>query len=55
MRARLLQKPAPVQDLAPEVPTPAAELVERLLSRSLDERPRSAFEVLAWPLASLWR
>jgi hypothetical protein len=47
MLARLGRWPAPVRSLAPEVPEGVARVVDRLLSRNADDRPRSAGDVVA--------
>ncbi|XXX76127.1 protein kinase [Sorangium sp. So ce134] len=44
--ARVTQRPRPLRELAPGTPAAVAEVVDRLLERSPDERPRSAGEVL---------
>ncbi|WP_437675875.1 protein kinase domain-containing protein [Sorangium sp. So ce131] len=44
---RLTQTPVPVRDHVPELPQRAADLVDRLLARSPEDRPRSAADALA--------
>jgi eukaryotic-like serine/threonine-protein kinase len=44
--ARMTRRPAPLETVAPDVPVAIAELIDLLLGRSVDERPRSAGEVL---------
>ncbi|AUX48857.1 uncharacterized protein SOCE26_104000 [Sorangium cellulosum] len=44
---RLAQPPVPVRDHVPELPQNAADLVDRLLARSPEDRPRSAADALA--------
>ncbi|MGK3960838.1 protein kinase [Sorangium sp. So ce118] len=46
LRARLTQRPRPVRALAPDVPHAVAGLVDLLLARAPEQRPRSAAEVL---------
>ncbi|WP_437970911.1 serine/threonine-protein kinase [Sorangium sp. So ce260] len=47
LRARLSQPVLPVHELAPEVPAPVADAIDRLLSRRPEDRFRSATEALA--------
>ncbi|EYF00905.1 serine/threonine-protein kinase [Chondromyces apiculatus] len=47
MRARMTQRPKPLQQLAAEVPGAVAEVAQRLLEVEPEARPRSAAEVLA--------
>ncbi|WP_437627889.1 protein kinase domain-containing protein [Sorangium sp. So ce1151] len=47
LRARLAQPALPVHELAPEVPAQVAEVIDRLLSPSSEQRLRSASAVLA--------
>jgi eukaryotic-like serine/threonine-protein kinase len=42
----LLEEPASVRELAPDAPEPLAELVQRMLAKSRDARPRSVEELL---------
>ncbi|WP_437588278.1 protein kinase domain-containing protein [Sorangium sp. So ce1000] len=45
LRARLTGPVAPLEQLAPDVPPAVARLIDRLLSRAPEDRPRSAEEV----------
>jgi hypothetical protein len=55
--ARLVRRPRPLRELSPEVPPVIAGVVDLLLSRAPEDRPRSAGEVLAMlhgqPIANL--
>ena len=46
LRARLTRVAPPLSHIAPEVPLAVARLVDRLLARAPEDRPRSAEEVL---------
>lgn len=45
--SRLNRRPTPIDQIVPMVPTAVARVVDRLLAILPEERPRSAFEVLA--------
>ncbi|WP_437670482.1 protein kinase domain-containing protein [Sorangium sp. So ce131] len=46
LRARLLVPPAPLRDVAPAAPAAVARVVDRLLARDPEDRPRSAAAVI---------
>ncbi|XXX78722.1 serine/threonine-protein kinase [Sorangium sp. So ce134] len=47
LRARLVQPAPPIHEFAPDVPAQVAEVIDRLLSSSSDQRFRSALAVLS--------